>query len=39
MEDTSVDSTFREAVMHLFEQTTLSPIRGALFAITLLATE
>ena len=24
--------------MHLFEQNTLSPIRGALFAITLLAT-
>ncbi len=38
MEDTSVDSTFREAVMQLFEQTILSPIRGALFALTLLAT-
>jgi beta-glucosidase len=38
MEDTSGDSTFREAGMHLFEQTTLGPIRGALFAVTLLAT-
>ena len=38
MEDTSVDSTFREAAMRLFEPSTLSPIRGALLAITLLAT-
>ena len=38
MENPSVDSTFREAAMHLLQQSVLSPIRGALFAITLMAT-